>query len=128
MAPTTARAWLLQQLLDEAAAADPSGAAALQRAAELAPLVDGAALPFKALHAFAARRQLDVALALLRQRPETTGEAGWCASGREVHNDCSACKGDLQAGTRAYILLPLFATPPLQQALRRRRWRCLSAC
>lgn len=47
IAPATAHAWLLQQLLDDAQTADPSGAAALQRAADLAPLADAVALPYK---------------------------------------------------------------------------------
>lgn len=72
--PATAHAWLLQQLLDDAHTADPGGAASLARAAELAPRCDGAALPHKALQVFAARGRLDVALALLRQRPESASE------------------------------------------------------
>ncbi|PRW59389.1 E3 ubiquitin- ligase HOS1 [Chlorella sorokiniana] len=69
--PATAHAWLLQQLLDDAQTADPSGAAALQRAADLAPLADAAPLPYKVVLAFMTRGKLDVALTLLRQRPET---------------------------------------------------------
>jgi hypothetical protein len=49
VAPPAAAAWLLQQRLDEAAAPGPGGAAALHRAAELLPAVEGAALPRQAM-------------------------------------------------------------------------------
>ena len=70
----------MQQMLDDSHTTDASGAQALQRAAELVPLVDGSRLPAKVLQVFAARGQPGVALALLRQRPDSAGKSG-CLAG-----------------------------------------------
>ncbi|KAL4434490.1 hypothetical protein ABPG75_000931 [Micractinium tetrahymenae] len=112
---TSANGWLMQQLLDDCHTADAAGMQSLHRAAALVPAVDGAALPHKALQVFAARGQLDAALSLLRQRPESTVRLDEASVALSVRLQ-NGLLGEAFIGLRQHLAAVAAAAPPAAAA------------